>query len=93
MTLSLSLAIFNSLFTRYTLFSITCTSVTGGLLWTEGSCSGVSTWLRIKAKHVSTRMYLRRVGNLCSNAAYINFFTPFRAAYIQGRLTQSCKRA
>ena len=59
-------------FTYCILFSITCTSVTAGLWWTEGSCSGVSTLagLRIKVKHTSTRKYLRRLGNLCSNAAY-----------------------
>jgi len=31
-------------------------------------------------KHASARKYLRGLDNLCSNAAYINFFTPFRAA-------------
>jgi len=43
-----------------------------GLWWTERSCSCISTLagLRIKAKHASARKYLRRLGNLCSNAVY-----------------------
>jgi len=31
--------------------------------------------------------HLTSLGNLCSSAAYINFLTPFSAAYIQGKLT------
>jgi len=79
-----------TLLSHSVLFSITWTSVTGGLWWTEGSCSGESSLggLPINVNHTtSTRMYLRSLGNLCSRLAYINFFTPFRAAYNEGWLT------
>jgi len=35
----------------------------------------------------SMRKYLRGLGNLSPRAAYINFLTPSRVAYIQGQLT------
>jgi len=91
MTLGLSLAtLFSTKLSFHILFSLASRAHPSheGLWWTEGSCSEASLpGLRINAKRASTRKYLRGLGNLCSRAAYINFLTPFRAAYNQGRLT------
>jgi len=57
------------------------------LCLTEGSCSGVQASLpRLPTKRerrASTQKYLRGLDNLCSRAAYVNFLTPFHAAYNQ----------
>ena len=43
--------------------------------------------LPTNAKRVSAWKYHRGVGNLCSSAAYINFFNTVSCRYDQGRLT------
>jgi len=74
-----------TLFTHSILFRIICTLPQEVLWWTGGSCSGEislpGTGLRRNAKCASTRKYFRGLGDLRLSAAYINFLTPFRAAY------------
>jgi len=90
---SLSLATFcwpNPLFALSFLFSASCAHQSQERLWwTEGSCSGEASWPWLLIKHEAcyTRKYLRGSGNLRWSAAYISFWTPFRAAYNQGQLT------
>ena len=71
MTLSLSLAMFcRTLLSHSIFFSITCTSVTEGLWWRAGSCSGVSKHHGKRTSTQMSRMHLIGLGNPCSSAVH-----------------------
>jgi len=68
--------VYQTLFSYSILFSITCASVTAGIMMNRRQlqwCKHHYQGYQLNAKRVSTRMYLRGLGNLCSSAAYINF--------------------